>query len=145
MRASRGRAIPRGTAYFVLPKPADHTGDREVAVEPQIRLNQRDGGVHDSTSVRVGEAPHELRARLWSGVIIGHEHLRIYAALTLFAFPLHFVWEMLQVPGFAGMAEADHWDATLFYLRATLGDILILGVAYAGAGLAVRDGDWIGR
>lgn len=70
---------------------------------------------------------------------------RIYAALALFAFLLHFVWEMLQVPGFAGMAEADHWDATLFCLRATLGDVLILWVAYAAAGFAVGDGAWIVR
>ena len=71
------------------------------------------------------------------------EHVKIYATLALFAFLLHFVWEMLQVPGFAGMAEADHWDATLFCLRATLGDVLILWVAYAGSGLAVGDGAWI--
>lgn len=59
-----------------------------------------------------------------------------WAALALFALLLNFTWELLQVPFFRGMEDAPHWEATLFCLRATGGDVLIAGSAYAAVALA---------
>lgn len=67
-----------------------------------------------------------------------------WAAIALFAFLLNFPWEMLQVPFFRGMADAPHWRATLFCLRATGGDVVIMVAAYAS--VAWRRGrDWLVR
>lgn len=48
--------------------------------------------------------------------------------VALFAFLLNFVWEMLQIRFFHGMAEAFHWDAVLICTQATIGDV---GIALA--------------
>ena len=61
-----------------------------------------------------------------------------WAALALFAFLLNFTWELLQVPFYRGMEDAPHWEATLFCLRATGGDVLIAGSAYGA--VALRSG-----
>ncbi len=50
--------------------------------------------------------------------------------LAMYAFLLHFVWEMLQTPLFAEMPTMAHWPATLFCLRATVGDVAIAVVAF---------------
>ena len=42
-------------------------------------------------------------------------------AVALFSFLLHFVWEMLQVPAFAGMTEMPHWEGIRLCLSATIG------------------------
>lgn len=59
-----------------------------------------------------------------------------WAALTLFAFLLNFPWEMLQVPFYRGLANAPHWTSTLFCLRASGGDVLIMLAAYGAVGSA---------
>lgn len=46
--------------------------------------------------------------------------------LAGFGFLVHFVWEMLQVPWFTGMAEASHGSVVWLCIRATGGDVLIL-------------------
>lgn len=69
-----------------------------------------------------------------------------WVALALFAFFLNFAWEMLQVFAFQGMAETPHWDATLFCLRATLGDVLILWGAYLVVAWSAAQGTaWLRR
>lgn len=68
-----------------------------------------------------------------------------WAALAGFAFLLHFAWEILQVPFFEDMKEAEHWRATLFCLRATVGDVAVTLGAYGIVTLAARDRQWIGR
>jgi hypothetical protein len=65
--------------------------------------------------------------------------------VALFAFLLHFPWEFLQVPFFAGMTTAPHWEAVTFCTRATLGDVAITLVAFWGAAVAARSRDWIRR
>lgn len=47
-----------------------------------------------------------------------------------FGFLLHFVWEMLQIRWFEGMANASHQEATWMCARATLGDANITVVCY---------------
>ena len=50
--------------------------------------------------------------------------------VLLFAFLVNYPWEFLQVPFFAGMPTAGHWDAILFCTRATGGDALIALTGY---------------
>lgn len=65
-----------------------------------------------------------------------------WAGVALFGFLLNFVWELLQVPFYSGMERAPHWEATLFCLRATIGDVAIVVVAYGA--VAVRFGaSWL--
>lgn len=61
---------------------------------------------------------------------------------AFYALLLHFFWEMLQTPFFAGMAAMAHWPATLFCLQATLGDVAITLVACLSAAAAARDRGW---
>lgn len=61
----------------------------------------------------------------------------------VFAFLLNYPWELMQVPLYQGMPEAAHWDAIKVCTRATLGDGIIMLLAYSGAALLVRDRWWI--
>lgn len=61
---------------------------------------------------------------------------------ALYLFLLHFVWEMLQTPLFAGMATMQHWPATLMCLQATLGDVAIGVAAFCAAAFAQSDRGW---
>lgn len=65
------------------------------------------------------------------------------ANVFLFAFLLHYPWEFLQVPFFAGMEEAPHWDATLFCSRAALGDAAMELVAFWIVAAVVRSRRWV--
>lgn len=57
----------------------------------------------------------------------------------VFAFLLNYPWELLQVPLYQGMPEAAHWDSIQVCTRATLGDGVIMLLAYWSAALLVRD------
>lgn len=63
--------------------------------------------------------------------------------VAVFAFLLNYPWEFLQVPFFAGMATAPHWDAVKFCTRATLGDAGIALVAFWAVAAAVRSRAWV--
>jgi hypothetical protein len=65
--------------------------------------------------------------------------------VALFSFLLHFVWEFLQVPLYAGLADMPHWSAVVLCGRATLGDVGMALVAFWAASLATRDRGWILR
>ena len=43
--------------------------------------------------------------------------------VAMFSFLLHFVWEFLQVPTYAGMAEMAHWQGIKLCTSATIGDV----------------------
>lgn len=60
----------------------------------------------------------------------------------IFAALLNFPWEFIQVPLYAEMADAGHWDAIRLCTRATLGDATILLVAYWIAAVVARDRWW---
>ncbi len=66
-----------------------------------------------------------------------------WLALGLFAFLLHFVWELLQTPFYAQMGGARHWAAVLRCTRATGGDVLITWGAYAVAAVWVHSRLWL--
>lgn len=61
---------------------------------------------------------------------------------AVFAFLLNFPWEFLQIPLYFGMAEAPHWDATKVCAFATLGDAVIMVVAFWMAAVAARSRYW---
>lgn len=65
--------------------------------------------------------------------------------IVFFSFLLHFVWEFLQVPTYAGMAEMPHWEATKLCIWATLGDVGFALTAFWVASMAVRKRDWVLR
>jgi len=69
----------------------------------------------------------------------GSENFSSVAAFLLFAFLLHFAWEILQVPFFAQMPTTEHWQAIGMCLKATLGDVAIAFVSFAIAALVARD------
>ena len=60
----------------------------------------------------------------------------------IFGALLNLPWELVQVPFYAEMADARHWDAIRICTRAALGDGLILLVAYWAAAVAARDRWW---
>jgi hypothetical protein len=68
-----------------------------------------------------------------------------WTAVALFAFLLHFAWEMLQVPFYAGMERAAHWRAVLTCSGATAGDVVITLVAYGMVAGMARDRGWLRR
>jgi len=83
-----------------------------------------------------------------AGDITGMPRLRPWqpwAALAGFAFLLHFVWEMLQVPVYAGMIEAAHGSAVRMCTIATAGDAVITLFAYGVMAVATRSRDWLGH
>jgi hypothetical protein len=67
-----------------------------------------------------------------------------WLALGLFAFLLHFVWEILQASFYEHMGDARYWSAILQCTQATVGDVMITWTAYALAAASVRDRWWLG-
>jgi hypothetical protein len=65
--------------------------------------------------------------------------------VALFSFLLHFVWEFLQVPLYAGLSDMPHWQAVKTCTRATLGDVGMALAAFWVASLAARGRDWLLR
>lgn len=63
--------------------------------------------------------------------------------IAVFAFLLHFVWELLQMPLFAGFGDVYYYGVVLHCTQATLGDVLISLVAFWSASLAVKARSWI--
>jgi len=65
--------------------------------------------------------------------------------IVVFSFLLHFVWEFIQVPTYAGMSEMDHWQATKLCLWATFGDVGFALTAFWITCMAARSRYWILR
>ena len=63
--------------------------------------------------------------------------------VAIFAFLLNYPWEFLQVPFFADMPTAPHWDAVRFCTRATLGDVGIALASFWAVAAFARSRDWI--
>jgi hypothetical protein len=59
-----------------------------------------------------------------------------------FSFLLHFVWEFLQVPTYAGMAEMAHWQGVKLCTSATIGDVGFALTAFWTASLVARTRNW---
>lgn len=65
--------------------------------------------------------------------------------VAFFSFMLHFVWEFVQVPTYADMAEMAHWEAIKLCMSATFGDVGFALTAFWIASLAARSRNWILR
>ena len=63
--------------------------------------------------------------------------------LVVFALLLNFPWETLQAPLFVGMGEAPYSEAIRGCLRATLGDAVIMLLAYWIVSVALGSRLWI--
>lgn len=63
--------------------------------------------------------------------------------IALFSFLLHFVWEFLQVPTYAGMAEMAHWQGIKLCTSATIGDVGFALTAFWSASLVARTRSWM--
>ena len=64
--------------------------------------------------------------------------------LAIFSFLLHFVWELLQVPTYSGMAEMAHWQGIKLCTSATIGDVGFALTAFWLASLVTKTRHWIG-
>ena len=63
--------------------------------------------------------------------------------VAFLSFVLHFVWEFLQVPTYAGMAEMNHWDGVKLCTSATVGDVGFALTAFWITSAASRSRQWI--
>ena len=63
--------------------------------------------------------------------------------VLLFGFLLNLPWELLQIPFFAGMPSAAHWDGVIQCMRAAAGDAVILLGAFWAAACLQRTRKWI--
>ena len=63
--------------------------------------------------------------------------------VTVFALLLNFAWEILQSPLYVGMAELPHAQVTKVCLQATVGDALIMLIAYGTVAATARSRFWI--
>lgn len=59
------------------------------------------------------------------------------------SFCLHYVWEFLQVPTYAGMADLNHWEGIKICTSATIGDVGFALTAFWVTALAARSRRWI--
>ena len=73
------------------------------------------------------------------GVVTGTPEFNVAA----FALLLNFAWEILQAPLYAGMADMPHAQVTRACLRATVGDAVIMLLAYGAVAVAARSRRWI--
>lgn len=63
--------------------------------------------------------------------------------VAIFALLLNFSWEVLQAPLFAGMEDARYVEAIAGCSQATLGDMLIMLLAYGVVALVARSRHWV--
>lgn len=65
--------------------------------------------------------------------------------VAVFSFLLHFVWEFLQAPTYAGMVELNHWDGIKLCTSATIGDVGFALTAFWATSLVSRSREWLLR
>lgn len=63
--------------------------------------------------------------------------------VAFFSFVFHFIWELLQIPTYAGMAQLDHWTGVLVCTQATLGDAAFALTAFWITSIAARSRRWM--
>lgn len=63
--------------------------------------------------------------------------------VAFLSFCLHYVWEFLQVPTYAGMAELNHWEGVKVCTSATVGDVGFALTAFWVTSAASRTRFWI--
>ncbi|MGE3739732.1 MAG: hypothetical protein AB7I59_09545 [Geminicoccaceae bacterium] len=63
--------------------------------------------------------------------------------VAFYSFVFHFVWEMLQVPAYAGMSAMPHWDGVLVCTQATIGDVGFALTAFWSTAMLRRSRNWM--
>lgn len=63
--------------------------------------------------------------------------------IAIFSFLLHFIWEFLQAPAYAGMAELNHWEGIKTCTSATIGDVGIALACFWATSLMSRSRGWL--
>ena len=71
--------------------------------------------------------------------------LKLLVLYWITNFVLHFTWEILQIPFYEGMTQAEHSAAVWECTRATFGDTGIALAAYLGAAYSERSLAWLHR
>lgn len=88
---------------------------------------------------------------MWRTERVGTRVSRAVSAVTdapefnvaAFASLLNFAWEILQAPLYAGMADMPHAQVTRACAQATVGDAVIMLLAYGVVAVAARSRRWI--
>ena len=88
---------------------------------------------------------------MWRTKRLGTTASRVAGAVTstpefnvaTFALLLNFAWEILQAPLYAGMAGLPHAQVTMACLQATVGDMVIMLLAYGAVAVVARSRRWI--
>ena len=63
--------------------------------------------------------------------------------ISIFGFLLNFIWEIWQAPLFRSMDNLTHFETTIHCTQATLGDVVILLVAFWIIALTAKSRSWI--
>ena len=63
--------------------------------------------------------------------------------VAIFSFLLHFVWEFIQAPTYAGMIEMNHWDGIKLCTSATFGDVGFAMTAFWITSFLAKSRSWI--
>lgn len=69
--------------------------------------------------------------------------LKLFVVIFGVAFVLHFVWEMWQIPLYAGMVDANHGEAVWLCTKAAIGDAFMASGAYGLGAVTARRVDWL--
>lgn len=63
--------------------------------------------------------------------------------VVFFSFAFHFIWELIQIPAYAGLAEINHWQGVLICSQATAGDVGIALAAFWTTSIVAHSRLWI--
>lgn len=63
--------------------------------------------------------------------------------ILVLGFLLNLPWELLQMPLYAGVPDLPHWQAIKVCMQATVGDAVILVIAFWTASVVVRRRSWL--
>lgn len=63
--------------------------------------------------------------------------------VIIFSFLLHFVWEFVQAPTYAGMVEMNHWAGIKLCMSATFGDVGFALTAFWITAATAKSRSWI--
>ena len=64
-------------------------------------------------------------------------------SVIVFSLMLHFIWEFIQAPTYAGMVEKNHWDGIKLCTSATFGDVGFALTAFWVTSAVARSRSWI--
>lgn len=129
----------------------DRTGLSDRTIGPWVQKTAMNGdddsritaiGLHRTATCVAGDCdrraakPHKIVKRLDNSLRMPEVNV------ALFSFLLNFVWEFLQAPAYAGMAEMRHWEGIRLCAAATAGDVAFALAAFWIASLLAGTRSW---